>query len=251
MSRDISNRMVDPYNWEKLNLTAPERELVKQMYLDEVRYVDHEVGRLISALQSLSLYEDSLIILTSDHGEEFWDHEDFFHGHSLYNELLQVPLLVKMPQGSRRGRIAERVANQSVMGTILEMCGLPPRDDRFEFPSLFGLLEGRHTESNLPPVVAGGTIYGEKREAIISEDHKIITETASGLTELYDISLDSAERTDLSGEHAVKREELLKTMETERTRLARIRETASIAESPSRQVSPGALERLKSLGYVQ
>jgi hypothetical protein len=106
---------------------AEEREWLRQLYLGEVRYVDHCVGLLMDGLRELGLYEDALIIFASDHGEEFWDHGKYGHGQSLYHELIHVPLMVKLPGESYRGRVAQPVSIASIMPTILDFAGVELR----------------------------------------------------------------------------------------------------------------------------
>ena len=85
-----------------LKLSAEQREWVRKLYDDEVRYVDENVGRLLGHLRETGQYDDALIIVASDHGEEFWEHDGFEHGHTLYNEVLRVPLMIKLPGGSEQ-----------------------------------------------------------------------------------------------------------------------------------------------------
>jgi len=70
---------------------------VLQLYLGGLKYTDEYIGRLIELLKKLDLYDNTLIIVTADHGEEFWEHGSVIHGHTLYNELIRVPLFIKPP----------------------------------------------------------------------------------------------------------------------------------------------------------
>jgi arylsulfatase A-like enzyme len=70
------------------------RQWIRELYDAEVRDVDANLGRLIDALKRLRVYDDALILLSSDHGEEFWEHGRQGHGQSLHPELLRVPLIV-------------------------------------------------------------------------------------------------------------------------------------------------------------
>jgi arylsulfatase A-like enzyme len=95
-------------------------------YDGEVAYGDQEFGRFLRALQSRGLYDRALIVFLSDHGEEFLDHGDWVHGHTLYDELVRVPLVVKYPGGFHAGRrVAGQVQLLDVMPTILKSQGLP------------------------------------------------------------------------------------------------------------------------------
>ncbi|MCH7872423.1 MAG: sulfatase-like hydrolase/transferase, partial [Planctomycetes bacterium] len=75
--------------------TREEIEWLRGLYHAEVRYVDDNIGVLMAALKRLGIYEETLIVFTSDHGEEFAEHGGYDHGHTLYDELVRVPLFVK------------------------------------------------------------------------------------------------------------------------------------------------------------
>jgi arylsulfatase A-like enzyme len=95
-------------------------------YDAEVAFLDRELGRLFQHLHVRGLYEEALIVLTSDHGEEFLDHGALGHGHSLYNELLHVPLILRSPasRGGQRGaRRSDLAALIDVVPTIQSALG--------------------------------------------------------------------------------------------------------------------------------
>lgn len=99
-------------------------------YDDEIAYVDHLLGRLFSELKSMGLYDEAVIILTSDHGEGLGDHGEQQHGMLLYRESLQVPLILKLPRGIRGGeRISGTVGVTDVAPTLCTLSGLAPLGD--------------------------------------------------------------------------------------------------------------------------
>ena len=77
---------------------------MQALYDSEIAFTDEYIGRLIGQLKRDKLYDKSLIVFLADHGEEFRDHGAFFHMHTLYHELLHVPLIVKVP-GSRASKV--------------------------------------------------------------------------------------------------------------------------------------------------
>ena len=97
---------------------------VQALYLGETRYVDDRIGLFIATLKDLDLYEDALIVFTSDHGEEHYEHRGIDHGHSLYEELLRVPLIVKLPGSTVKDEIEQAVSLESVLPTILDLCNI-------------------------------------------------------------------------------------------------------------------------------
>ncbi len=123
----LPSEKYDPILFMAENLGEDPREVahMKALYDGEVAYADGELGRLFAMLRHLDLYDDSLIILLSDHGEEFGEHGGFNHGRTLYEELLRVPMIIKYP-GSRWGGqvISRRVSTVDLVPTILQTAGI-------------------------------------------------------------------------------------------------------------------------------
>ncbi|MGD8331697.1 MAG: sulfatase-like hydrolase/transferase, partial [Acidobacteriota bacterium] len=90
--------------------TQEERRRIEVLYDAEVREVDDAIGQVLELLQRKGWYEDSLIVFASDHGEEFFEHGGFEHGHSVYDELLRVPLMIKLPRMKEAVTIASPVS---------------------------------------------------------------------------------------------------------------------------------------------
>ena len=96
------------------------------LYDAAIAHVDRELGRFFRELRSLSLYEDSLILVTSDHGESFHDHRTWGHGRNLYQELTHVPLIVKWPRSSLKGEVGAPVGHVDFFPTLLSEAGIAP-----------------------------------------------------------------------------------------------------------------------------
>jgi arylsulfatase A-like enzyme len=98
---------------------------LQSLYDAEVAYVDAEVGRLLDHLRAIGVYEDSIVVLLSDHGEEFMDHGSFFHMFTLYREQIHVPLIFRKPGGVGGGTRVESVVELVDVGpTVLELAGI-------------------------------------------------------------------------------------------------------------------------------
>jgi arylsulfatase A-like enzyme len=96
------------------------------LYDNEVAYNDREIGRLVEALKRERLYDSTLIAVTADHGEEFGEHGFTRHGHTLYQALLHVPLVLKLPGSGRRDSRVEGLASSlDLAPTLLDLAGLP------------------------------------------------------------------------------------------------------------------------------
>lgn len=225
-----------------------EREWLRQLYRAEVRWVDAAVGSLVEALKRSSLYEDTLIVLLSDHGEELWDHGGVGHGHTLYEELLRVPLLVKLPGGVRRGGVDVPVSTSSLAATLLDLCDKPFPRDYPAAPSLRPYLLPGGSAPDSAPLLATGLQRIEDRGAVLFGDFKLVRGMTSGREEFYDLSRDPGETVNLASTREEKTAEgrrLLDRFEAEaiqaRKRLGIDRERVPI--------DPELAKRLRALGY--
>jgi len=124
-----------PYNgrgYARASDQSPDPALAStfsQLYDGEIRYLDEHLGELFAWLQAEGLYDPALIVLTSDHGEEFQEHGGWWHGQTLYQEQIAVPLIVKYPGAARAGEVAgDLAASLDVAPTILDAAGLPVPD---------------------------------------------------------------------------------------------------------------------------
>jgi len=106
-------------------MTAQERAWLIANFDAEIAWVDHHVGRLLDRLDELGLADDTYVVVTADHGEEFFEHGAKGHRQNLYDTTLRIPLLVRGP-GIRKGVVVDEQARLfDVMPTILDLCGLP------------------------------------------------------------------------------------------------------------------------------
>jgi len=112
-------------------ISHEEFELLISGYRDEVAYWDEQFGELLRGLRELGLYDDTIIIVTADHGDEFLEHGGFSHARKLFDELLHVPLLIRIPGESPR-RIDRLVGHVDILPTLLELMGLELWDDHLE-----------------------------------------------------------------------------------------------------------------------
>ena len=113
---------------------------VRRAYDDEVTYLDARLGRFFGDLKAMGLYESAMIILTADHGEEFFEHGGFEHGHSLMPEVSGIPLAVRLPGAAAAG--AEVRADCSlldILPTLCEVLGWEPPPDLGGCPDLWTL----------------------------------------------------------------------------------------------------------------
>lgn len=182
------------------------------VYDGSVRYIDNEIGRLLAVLDRPPFRGQTVVAITSDHGEEFWDHAEegaasaddprgFWgvgHGHTMYQELLQVPLLIAGPgfTGGRREPCPTTLLD--LAPTLLAAAGLEPLpgaaglDLGRRQPDARGMCEDRVLRASSPA-------YGRNRSAVVIGNWKLIESTGASPL-LFNLARDPAERRDLSAE---------------------------------------------------
>lgn len=215
-------------------------------YDAEIAYADSLLGRFRAALEVRGAFEDSLVIVTADHGEGLGDHGEAFHGYFVYDSTIHVPLFVRLPGGAGAGRVVETaVGHTDLLPTVLDLVGVAPPAE----------VHGR----SLAPLLAGGeepgrAVYSESLYPLLHYGWAPLRALRSGgwklidapRPELYDLAEDPAERSDLVDRRRPKARELL-------DRLAALREEIE-AGAPAADETPAldeeALERLRALGYV-
>lgn len=217
----------------------PDRvEAIKLLYELETAEVDRNVGRLLDRLKELGLYDDAVILLTADHGEELWDHGSYEHGHALYDELLRVPLILKAPAVAP-GRVSSRVATTQTPRTVMDAAGFPT-EDAYLAPPL--------PDSDLAPnrtLLIGATLYFNGQTGIIFDDRKYIRDSDTGSELLFDLAADANEQHPLRDEQSL--DEARQRLDERLQSSMKLRELF-VDETPMPSAIP--LDLLRSLGYL-
>ncbi len=227
-----------------------DRRWIRSLYDAEVRYIDANVGRVIATLKRLNLYDDSLLVFTSDHGEEFWEHGGLGHGHSMYNELLRVPLIVKMPKSADHGRVDTVVSTASVTPTILDIAGIRYPADDLDVPSLLPLIDrstGTYVDT---PVVSGAQILFDRHDAVTFDGFKYIVSRISGREELYDLGADPSEQHSIAASDPARLETGRRLLREQLARAAALRKRLKVEEGVI-PADEDTVRRLRTLGYLQ
>jgi arylsulfatase A-like enzyme len=228
-----------------------QRRWIRELYEAEARYFDEQFAALLETLERLGLYEDTLIVLTSDHGEEFWEHEGFEHGHTLYDEVIAVPLLVKLPGRSEGRRVDGPVSTEDVAATILTACGLPHETGELLGSSLI-TPDGAPAPATEERVYVGtGTLYYQDRIAVIEGGLKYVRFLETGDEELYDLARDPGETTSLVATEAEKLAAARRHCDEILEAAGRQRERFGTSEGASAALSEEQRASLREMGYVE
>jgi len=209
-----------------------------------IAYVDRQIGQLVSWLKRRGTYDNTMIIVTSDHGEAFGERQRVGHANSPYQNLLHVALIVKYPRQARRGTEDRPVSLTDVAPTILQTATVsaPPA---MQGRSLNQIADREIFSETFPCPVAHSPDCpnGCTARAIFSWPFKFIT-TSNGKRELFDLSNDPAEVRNLYIRQTDRGAQL-------GDRLALWMKSMPQQSHETHTLTPEDLRRLKSLGYVQ
>jgi arylsulfatase A-like enzyme len=219
----------------------PFRSAYSDPYIAEIMFADAQIGRLVDALGMRGLLDRTVIVIAGDHGESLGDHEERDHGIFVYESVLHVPLIVRVPRLAPR-QVDDVVRLVDVMPTVLDLLGVPPPST--QGVSLVDLMRGQRRQVELE---AYAESFYPKRFAwsplrsLRAGRYKVID---APRPELYDLERDPFETTNIYQE----RLQLAKKL-TERIDAL---EQDGRGPQPARGAAPSAeqQERLASLGYV-
>lgn len=226
------------------SLSSGEIDHIVAHYDAEIRLVDEEVGILLEALERYGIKDETMIVITSDHGEQFLEHGGLGHRNTLFEEELRVPLLIRFPPFIKQGTVIEApVAIVDIMPTLLELMRLRRGD--FDGESILPLLKGQHRQ---PLIISE---YQEGGLASIRDGrYKLIVSQADRLLHLYDIIDDPGELADIAANQPYTRDRLFNEL---RERIVEQRlegekyRGAEAGEAGKEYIQ----QQLKALGYIE
>jgi arylsulfatase A-like enzyme len=196
-------------------LTEDERQNVIGLYDGEIRYTDEAlIKALIEKLKRLGIYDRTLLIITSDHGEEFYDHGAWAHTRALYDESIKVPLIIKFPGSRFRGqKLASIVRETDIVPTVLEGLGIGYDASLFDGRSLIPVITGKEIDDRVFTAELADNVVdcqipfrvatnAGKNKLILNKEFGpdqlaffIFPPPATPAIELYDLALDPQEKT--------------------------------------------------------
>ncbi len=247
-----------PYNPPERHLEGlPEdyADPIERLYDAEIRFADEQLGRVLEALP-----KNAWVVVTADHGEEFGEHPDAYpgepippgtrHGHSVYEELVRVPLLVATGAGSPGASVTRAVRTVDILPTLLKVASQPIPQGLDGLPLYEAL--GQPVEDPVAPwpSVAAAIRYGQERKAlrlwpwkyIQGEDHE----------ELYNLANDPGEQVDLLSREVPETGD--GPMPHDRARqMARLLDSEPRVEIPddAPEIDPRTEQQLRELGYIE
>ena len=221
-------------------------EEMKELYAGEIRYMDESLGDLVDTLKRNGIYDNTLILFTADHGEEFQEHGGWWHGTTLYDEQIGVPLIAKFPAGMQVPAQPQGIGRLlDVAPTILAVAGIEIPED----------WQGTDLVVPIPPT----------RTAFAEEDHEgnVITAARRGTlkliraqagnprglpeVELFDVRRDPGETQNLASDREVE----VADLDNEIVAITTGAADSAVASAGEVEMDDATRERLRALGYIE
>jgi choline-sulfatase len=235
----------------RVTFNDADKQYLKDLYDGEVSYHDHYLGLFVERLKKLGLYDDTVFVITADHGEELDEHGSWGHGHSVYQELLWIPYVVRLPGVVPAGtRIKQAVSSMSIFPTVLEATGVKA-PSTLEDKSVLGWLRGGPP----PAVPVAFSDFLDDRRVIRAGRWKLILR---GLNEtLFDLEKDPTEQTELDrNKHPIAMRYMVATLgqflgaRDRRSWLRGEQGQGTKLEREDAKIDETLREQLKAIGYA-
>ncbi len=276
-ARDLYCKGTPPPDVE---VTDADVEFMGAIYDGQVRYVDELLRELFTQLERRGVLDDTLLVFTSDHGDELFEHGGFGHGTTLYDELIHVPLLVWAPGTVPPGRTDGVVSLLDVSPTLAELYGLPPGSAtspdgrlRQDSPAAAALVQGLSLSATLvgPPRPATARAVGSDHAArpfvmaecitardesgawrpqiaVVDDDFHLLHRFETGASRLYDRRRDPGQSRDIFPAAGADADRLAREAAA---LLTRCRTLAPLFDAPTIEYDERTREQLRALGYFR
>jgi len=231
-------------------ISGPRLKGAISQYDGLIAFYDELTGSLVRELKDMGLYENTVIVITADHGEAFFEHGRSTHGHYMYEEIVHIPLMMIFPSRQGKGTAFDGLVQHiDLMPTVLDALGAEMPEE-IDGKSFLGVLE---SGGDVMDRIAYSELQdreGGKFFAVREEDHKLVVNDLPGhrSVELYNIAEDPAERHDIADAEPSETARMSKILEDYR---AAGRGAGKEANTRKIKLTPAFIEDLKSLGYMQ
>ena len=229
-------------------------ELMREAYCTEIEYMDVHLGALFEGLKARGLWENTAIVFVSDHGEEFYDHGGWWHGQTLFDELIHVPILLKLPNGAHAGeRVTGLARHIDIAPSFLHLAGVEQGASMSGQP-LYDTRIDAFTTGITAYNYAENDFEGNVLQAVRTKTMKLIHANEDNPREqppvaLYELEGDPAEKENVAG--AQEQAEMLEQLEGVLQDYQKvIRENAA---EPAGEVTVDSdlADQLESIGYLE
>jgi len=240
-NRKLLQRNIEFKNPSKINKREISKKLMKKYYAS-INNADEKIGKIYDKLKKENLLDNTIFILTADHGDEFFEHEDLiFHGNCVYNNMIKIPLIMKFPDSFKlKGLEDKPVTLLDIFPTIFKKCNL--NGIKSEGADIFSTKRKEIFSENMQQRTNKQYKIGK---CIISKKFKYIKNDFSN-DELYDIEIDPSERINLIKKYPKIAEKMKKDLVKWEKRKKQKIETMELDNLEKKELN----KTLKSLGYI-
>lgn len=230
-----------------------DRKALRDLYDGETRQADEAVGRILETLKASGLADDTIVVITSDHGELLGEHDEIGHGPKLWAPVLDVPLVIYDPRNPEKRRVDTRVGIVDIMPTLLEMSGHDVPEG-IEGRSLVPALRGKELEnapyySEVAALAPAQKKKEQKRDegavAVFVGDRKLVVQ--DGESRFFDLAADPGEKAPMTKPSEKDEGPDLAALATAYSK----RRGRSGGQVDPKDLSPKVEEELRALGYVE
>lgn len=218
----------------RVTWTRRELRFLQGLYDGEVAYVDSQLGKLVDELRKKGLLQRTILVVLSDHGESFLEHQTVRHCETVFDGEVKTPLLLRLPRQRHGEKLSGAVENLDVVPTLVDLLGLPVDGQGFEGRSLLPRLDGK----------AGGERYAysmmNRWRSVADDRYKLVTELGTNDWRLFDLRRDPGEQHDVKSEAKEAFARLRKALQEQLARTETPEVTRYAAEADA---------RLRALGY--
>lgn len=247
ISSNISANQIKT-DFAQLNLTDEDVKYIKAKYNEEIKYADHAIGNFIDNLKTNKMYNDSIIIITSDHGSDFMEHGHIGHGLDLYDVSINVPFVMKMPNNTLAGeRIEKTISLVDVFPTISSILNDEPKG--LQGVNLIDVIEGKSSRNKVVSQMLNKTalrykdskyIYSKSEHVIDEQGNLNVNNYRTPLMQYYNLNDDPKEQQNIIEELG----------EDELQKKFRKVKSLEINDGEIINLSAEDEERLRNLGYL-
>ena len=253
-AKDIAQAWNDVMHLHEVNfkdgtVSAEQRQHYIELYEQAIQYTDAQIGRLLDHLEQTGVMEDTIIVIVSDHGEEFlergyWGHVEI----NLYDEILKVPMIFKLPGQTTAQVIPQQVRTLDIMPTLLELCDIAVPDG-MEGSSLQPLWSGNEDDYEAAPSISERWRDDSHLVAMRTADFKYIWNSeAPHQPQLFNLKADPAEKHNVAIENVAQANQFQKLVDDYLIRMASTMPQTAVLEP---ELDDDVLSRLRDLGYVE
>ena len=209
-------------------------------YNGETAFTDFHIGRLLNHLKKRGMYKDTIVAIIADHGEEFLEHGGVLHGLKIYNEVVRVPLIIRVP-GFLPGRVSKIVAETDLAPTLLKLVGVP-LPEQFKGHAINYGWKGFQPQFNRTVFFETYFMDDACKHGVLKGNWKLIHDCDHETMELYNLKADPREKNNLDKLRNKQFEKMKKLLE--------MRYPQGGSKPEKKELSPELQNHLKSLGYM-